>query len=205
MPISRDAPAKTSTRKKPSPRPRSRIAPKGLHAALEAATAMPSPATRELSGAVWVQHFPGSKSPDDLKGSFKTAAKAFLTALSDAGASVTISATFRPPERAYLMHYAWAIAHGEISPRDVPPMAGVDIEWVHSSGAGSRAAAQEMVEAYGMAFTAALHGRHMEGQGDRHVDRLVRHAQYQEQAGRGRLHNHDAARRRQYQASRGRP
>jgi hypothetical protein len=110
-----------------------------------------------------VQRFPGSKSPDDLQGDFKSAAQAFLNALSDAGASVTISATFRPPERAYLMHYAWAIAHGEISPRDVPPMPGVDIGWVHSSGADSRAAAQEMVEAYGMAFTAALHGRHMEG------------------------------------------
>lgn len=163
MPMSRKAPAKTSTRKKSTPRPRPGIASKLSRAAFEATTVTPSPAARELSGATWVQRFPGSKSPDDLKGNFKTAAKAFLVALSDAGASVTISATFRPPERAYLMHFAWAIAHGEISPRDVPPMPGVDIEWVHSNGADSRAAAQQMVEAYGMAFTAALHGRHMEG------------------------------------------
>jgi hypothetical protein len=86
-----------------------------------------------------------------------------LQALADAGANVTIAATFRPPERAYLMHFAWEIAHGNISPRDVPAMAGVAIEWVHSNAAASRAAAQEMVDGYGMAFIAALRSRHTEG------------------------------------------
>ena len=123
----------------------------------------PSASTRELSGKIWVGRFKGSKSPDDLEGNFQTAVKAFLQALSDAGANVTINATFRPPQRAYLMHFAWQIAHNAIGPGDVPPMAGVDIEWVHGSASASRAAAREMVDAFGMAFIAALRSRHTEG------------------------------------------
>ena len=121
MPTTSKIPAKISKRKKPAQRLRPGPATKSSRAALAALAATPSAATRELSGPAWVQRFPGSKSPDDLRGNFKTAVQAFLKALSDAGVSVTIRATFRPPERAYLMHYAWAIAHGEISPRDVPP------------------------------------------------------------------------------------
>ena len=128
-----------------------------------AATNTPSPPTRELSGKVWVGRFPGSKSPDDLKGKFQTAVKAFLQALADAGANVSISATFRPPERAYLMHHCWQIAHGAEDPRSVPPMAGVNIQWDHGNLSASRAAAREMVDAFDMAFIAALRSRHTEG------------------------------------------
>jgi hypothetical protein len=123
---------------------------------------------RELSGAIWVERFPGSRSPDDLKEPFGTAAKRFLQALDAAGADVTISATFRPPERAYLMHHCWKIAHDMEDPRNVPSMPGVDIEWAHRTASGafgkaaSRAAAQAMVDKYDMAQIAALKSRHTE-------------------------------------------
>jgi hypothetical protein len=120
-------------------------------------------AARELSGPAWVQRFKGSRSPDDLATSFQSGVKKFLEALDAAGANVTISATFRPPERAYLMHYAWEIAHGNINPRNVPALTGVDIEWVHPTLAASRAAAQAMVDAYDMAQVAALRSRHTQG------------------------------------------
>ena len=109
-----------------------------------------------------MKRFPGSDSPDDLTGTFKTAVKQFLAALGAAGAEVSIAATFRPPERAYLMHFAWEIAEGNSDPRNVPPMAGVDIEWWHGALGASRAAAREMVKAYRMAQVAVLHSRHTE-------------------------------------------
>jgi len=165
MPRSSKPSAKKTTalRKKPAKPSRTPAATRASRSRSGLADETPSAATRELSGGIWVARFKGSKSLDDLKGNFQATAKAFLQALADAGANVTIAATFRPPERAYLMHFAWEIAHGNISPRDVPAMAGVAIEWVHGNAAASRAAAQEMVDGYGMAFIAALRSRHTEG------------------------------------------
>jgi|SRR5215471_356507 len=122
----------------------------------------PASAAPELSGRAWVERFPGSKSVDDLEPNFRRSVKGFLKALADAGADVTISATFRPPERAYLMHYAWEIAHEEQDARHVPHMPDVNIEWAHDTNAASRDAALEMVDGYGMRFVAALHSRHTE-------------------------------------------
>ena len=106
----------------------------------------PASAAPELSGRAWVERFPGSKSVDDLEPNFRRSVKGFLKALADAGADVTISATFRPPERAYLMHYAWEIAHEEQDARHVPHMPDVNIEWAHDTNAASRDAALEMVD-----------------------------------------------------------
>jgi hypothetical protein len=120
------------------------------------------------SGKDWVSKFPTSKSPGDLKGGFASAVKKFLKALDDAGAKVSISATFRPPERAYLMHYSYLIAKGT-KPEDVPPMTGVDIEWEHKDKQGkadpaaSKKGAEEMVSAYDIAYEPALKSRHTEG------------------------------------------
>jgi hypothetical protein len=58
-------------------------------------------AARERSGRSWVARFPGSRSLTDLKAGFRQAAEAFIGSMKDAGATVRISATFRPPERAY--------------------------------------------------------------------------------------------------------
>lgn len=55
---------------------------------------------RELSGAAWVARFPTSRSTDDLTSPFRENCVAFLASLRAANASVTVSATLRPPNRA---------------------------------------------------------------------------------------------------------
>ncbi len=120
------------------------------------------------SGPDWVTKFPTSKKLSDLKGAFAGDAAKFIAALQKAGAKVTIEATFRPPERAYLMHYAFLIANGT-DPEKVKPMAGVDIDWVHKDAAGkadlkaSRKAAQAMTRAFDVVYQPALKSRHTEG------------------------------------------
>lgn len=119
-----------------------------------------------LSGKDWVNKFPTSKSVADLDPTFGANVSKFLAALAAAGASVAINATYRPRERAYLMHYAFRIARQGLSPLEVPALAGVEIEWAHKSASGkldltaSRNAAEEMVDAYGIAFKPALRSQH---------------------------------------------
>jgi hypothetical protein len=95
--------------------------------------------------------------PDDLLPDFRDRVLAFLTQLKHANARVSIGDTYRPPERAYLMHWCWMIAHGQ-DPASVPSMPGVDIQWSH--GADSRAAAQVMVARYAIAYQPSLTTRH---------------------------------------------
>jgi len=122
-----------------------------------------------LSGAEWISHFPTSSSLDDLTEPFRLRAKQFVAVLQAAQATVTISDTLRRPERAYLMHYCFLIARQGLDAATVPPMAGVDIQWVHTNGAGqpdaaaSKAAAQAMVSAYGIVFGPVLASRHSQG------------------------------------------
>ncbi|MCA1992377.1 MAG: peptidoglycan-binding protein [Coleofasciculus sp. S288] len=103
-----------------------------------------------LSGSHWIEYFPTSRSISDLAPPFRENVQAFYNALVDAGSQIIIAATYRPPQRAYLMHYAAKIDRGQIVPARVPSMAGVDIEWVHYTNAGSLQAAEQMVEAYGL-------------------------------------------------------
>jgi peptidoglycan hydrolase-like protein with peptidoglycan-binding domain len=103
-----------------------------------------------LSGPHWYNLFPTSRSISDLGSPFRQRVQAFQKALIAGGAQTIISATYRPPERAYLMHYSARIDRGELDPVDVPPMAGVDIEWVHYTNAGSLLAAAQMVDIYGI-------------------------------------------------------
>lgn len=117
----------------------------------------------ELSGPQWVARFPGSRSVFDTKEPFVGKLTRFHQALRDAGASVSISATFRPPERAYLMHFSFRIAREKLDPRSVPPMAGVNIQWDHGNLAASRNAAERMVAAYGIAFKPSLTSHHTRG------------------------------------------
>jgi len=123
----------------------------------------------EDSGTSWVPRFPGSTSTADLVEPFRTNTERFLAALRAAGANVTISATYRPPERAYLMHYAWMISKNGLDPATVPPMAGVDVCWLHRTATGapslkdSRSAASDMVRAYQLKFQPVLTSRHTEG------------------------------------------
>ena len=124
---------------------------------------------RELSGVVWVDRFPTGKSTDTLADGFRQKCEAFLAAVNNAGANVTINATLRPPERAYLMHWSFAINANEVDPEDVPEQAGVDIDWVHRKANGSpdlaasRAAAAAMVHGYDIVHEPSLKSLHIFG------------------------------------------
>lgn len=121
---------------------------------------------KELSGAAWVRKFQGSTSTQTLSNPFRTYVEQFLSAVKAAGATVTIAATLRPPERAYLMHWCWKISRRLVRPSDVPPMTGVNIEWDHKNDAKSLQEASAMVAAYGMTrlhVAPALRSRHTEG------------------------------------------
>lgn len=130
-------------------------------------TARTLPAT-EPSGSQWVARYPTSTSTSDLASPFREHVDNFIAALQAAGASVSIGATLRPPERVYLMHYSYAIANGA-DPSNAPTMEGVAIDWVHRDSSGntdlpaSQSAAQDMVNGYSIAYPPALSSRHSEG------------------------------------------
>jgi len=123
-----------------------------------------------LSGPAWIRQFPETTNLDDLSEPFRAGAKRFIGALTTAGATVTITTVYRPPERAYLMHWCWEIARHQVDPTAVPAMAGVEIQWAHPLAGqrgvdwiASRRAAAQMVNAYHMIHWAALKTRHTEG------------------------------------------
>ena len=114
-----------------------------------------------LSGAQWVRFFPASSSIDDLASPFRQRVLAFQKALKDAGATITVTNTYRPPQRAYMMHYSVALNNRDLAPWDVPPMIGIDIDWVHYTDAASYQAARDMVSAFDIGGNpAALQSRH---------------------------------------------
>lgn len=116
-----------------------------------------------LSGPHWYDNFPTSRSISDLASPFREKVAAFQKALIDAGAQTIIAATYRPPQRAYMMHYSARISRGEIRAENVPRMAGVDIQWVHYTNAVSVQAAQLMVNEFGIGGNpVALKSRHTE-------------------------------------------
>lgn len=117
-------------------------------------------AAKELSGTLWVTRFLGSSAITELAEPFKSNANKFLTAISTAGGSARINATYRPPERAHLMHYSSLLSRGKIKADAIPEMPGVNIEWVHPTGAASTAAATEMALGYGIVYPPALDTNH---------------------------------------------
>jgi plastocyanin len=123
---------------------------------------------KTLSGRSWVEKFPTSVSTDDLVEPFKSNVKKFLAALAAAGATVTIAATKRPKERAFLMHWSYRVARESYDPAKVPVMAGVDIDWVHrddkgnKNGSVSKTNAEQMVIGYDIAYRPAVDSRHTE-------------------------------------------
>lgn len=116
-----------------------------------------------LSGKAWTTRFPTSRRIEDLASPFRERVAAFIAALERAGARVKISATLRPRERAYLMHWAWRISEEGFAPEEVPAMAGVDIDWRHPTAELSRRAARAMVGTYSLVRVADLESRHCEG------------------------------------------
>ncbi len=115
---------------------------------------------KELSGAQWVARFPGSTAITDLAATFQAKVNLFFGAITAAGGSTDVSATYRPAERAYLMHYSVKLSKGEIAAADIPSMDGVNIQWVHPTEAASVAAANAMVSGYGIAYPPALITNH---------------------------------------------
>lgn len=116
-----------------------------------------------LSGAEWYPKFPASTSLEDLTFPFRQYAKDFEKALKEAGAKVEIANTLRPPERVYLMHYATKIAGGNLYAGDAPYLPGVEIDWVHYTNELSVLRAQEMMDAYEIAYPPALRSNHTRG------------------------------------------
>src|SRR5258706_10945177 len=117
----------------------------------------------ELSGKIWVSRFPTQRTINALNSPFKENAQKFVDALKAATVNVKISATLRPPERAYLMHFSFKIAMEHTDAHTVPPKPGVDILWVHPTNAASVAAAKEMVSAYGIVREPSLTSHHISG------------------------------------------
>ena len=120
-----------------------------------------------LSGKEWwaknQARFPNSREVSDLEPGFRANVEAFVASLQQAGATVTVSSTRRNPHRAYLMHYSWRVAEGDIDPADVPLRPEVNIVWDHGDLTRSRDAAAEMVSRFHMAHVASLTSNHIAG------------------------------------------
>lgn len=115
----------------------------------------------DVSGVKWCAKFPTSVKLDDLLPDFGDGCRAFISALKRGGATVSIGATWRPAERAYLMHWCCMIGQSGQDPARVPTMKGVDIDWSHKGNpAAARSAAQAMMAKYDIRFPAALVSRH---------------------------------------------
>lgn len=112
------------------------------------------------AGSSWCLQFPTSTSLDDLIEPFQTNCRAFINALETKGAKIVISATYRPLERAALMHYCCMIGQGKMDPASVPTITGVDIQWVLDTPTDSILAAKDMMKGYDIVYPPALVSRH---------------------------------------------
>ena len=121
----------------------------------------------ELSGHEWWRanqaRFPNSRDIVDLEPTFGEDVARFIRSLRQAGADVRVRSTRRSAARAYLMHYSWKVAYGEVAPDEVPTFSGVRIIWDHGDAKASQAAAREMVNLFGMVHVAALKSNHIVG------------------------------------------
>ena len=110
-----------------------------------------------------------SSSVDVLVELFRSNVKAFVKALSDAGAAVKVNETRRSDKRAYLFHWCWKIGLGKAKATEAPAKIGVDIEWNHGNEDASKKGASDMITGFGLAVppssnvAPALTSRHIEG------------------------------------------
>lgn len=61
------------------------------------------------------------------------------------------------------MSVSWRIARGDLAAEAAPAIPGVAIAWRHATAARSRAAAQEMVDLFDIAYEPSLASLHIEG------------------------------------------
>lgn len=127
----------------------------------------PGESATVFSGAEWWranQHkYPNSAEIGELAPAFATAVGNFVRALKTGGANVVVASTRRNRLRAYLMHFSWRVASGEIGGADVPLEPEVRIVWDHGDDGASRRAAQEMVDLFGIVHTPSLVSNHVLG------------------------------------------
>ncbi|NJM51698.1 MAG: hypothetical protein HC843_13205 [Sphingomonadales bacterium] len=152
------------------PNPDGRVDPGGR--TLAALTAAPNNQqsvnrTDNLSGADWwhanQNNYKNSDEIADLIPEFRDKVQKFVNAMRSGGADVRISSTRRNPIRAYLMHYSFRVAKGEIAASAVPAQAGCSIIWDHGNAADSRRGAQEMKDLFNIAYRPSLTSRHIAG------------------------------------------
>jgi hypothetical protein len=101
-----------------------------------------------------------------LDPSWGTRARGFVELLRASGAAVDVSAGRRHPSRAFLMHYAWGVAHGQYTPaqaNDASRAHGIPIDWDHGDATTSRAAALAQADAFQMVTQAVLDSSHIRG------------------------------------------
>ena len=115
----------------------------------------------EVSGPRWCARFPTSNKLEDLTPTFGDSCRAFISAMRKGGATISIAATWRPAERAYLMHWCCMIGGSGQDPARAPAMKGVNIDWKHGGSIQkAREAARGMMAGYQIKFPAALVSRH---------------------------------------------
>jgi hypothetical protein len=151
------------------PAPDGRVDPGGRTITALNATALPGPASdpANLSGAAWwhanQMRYANSDKIADLTPDFATKVQKFIDAMRAGGAQVRLSSTRRNKVRAYLMHYSWRLAAGDVAASAVPPEPGCTIVWDHGNEQKSRDAAREMRDLFNIAYRPSLNSRHIEG------------------------------------------
>jgi hypothetical protein len=120
-----------------------------------------------LSGATWWRanqsKWPNERNIDSLADPFRTNVKMFTAALAKAGAQVAVGATMHSMPRAKLMRFSWDVSKGIISPKNVPEIDGVVINWDHSIETKSRSCATEMVNLFNIVKQPSLTSNHVKG------------------------------------------
>jgi hypothetical protein len=125
----------------------------------------------QRSGAEWLEiantcGWTNSTDFSALDPSWGPRAQAFVEGLRAAGAQVHVTAGLRHPNRAFLMHYAWGVAQGQYTPSQANEACrgcGINIEWDHGATEATRAAAQALVDAFGLVHQASIKSNHISG------------------------------------------
>lgn len=149
--------------------PDGRVDPGGRTIRALNAVAPPGPSNdpAKLSGAAWWHanqaRYANSDKVADLVPEFAAKVQRFIDAMRAGGAQVRVSSTRRNKIRAYLMHFSWRIANGDVAASAVPAEPGCEIVWDHGNDQASRQAAREMRDLFNIAYRPSLNSRHIEG------------------------------------------